>query len=813
MKISVNWLREYISLPVIDKLVDQLPMVGLEVDTVETVGLAPLDKVVVGEIKSSKQHPNADRLSVCEVDVGGDELAHIVCGAKNYQVGDRVPVALPGAELPGGFKIKRSKLRGEVSEGMMCSARELGLGDDHAGLLILEQRPAIGTPVNEVFAYNDTVLDIEITPNRADCLSHVGIARELAALQREAVTYPETSASPHGPFRAEARHLLRGLTVKAPDNCPHYLAYAIRGVKVGPSPEWLQQRLTAIGLRPINNVVDVTNYVLHELGQPLHAFDAAKIRGDEIIVRQAEDGEKITTLDDRERTLDREMTVIADAERALVVAGVMGSVDAEVDESTTDIVLEVAYFAAANVRRTSRRLGLSTDSSYRFERGVDPRGLEYAALRAIDLILETAGGELAGPPLEEGEAPFIEREIRITGDYVRARLGFDVTDDAIAEIWEALDFDVVRHEDVDPYWLVRIPSYRNDIDRRIDLVEEFLRIYGTTRIPDAPVEARGLAGEDDPLTTFTRAATDYLVGQHFHECIHYTMRSADELRDWYSNAAADLLGLANPLVSDQSHLRASVLPGLLDALQLNVSRRNHPWRLFETGHSFREHHGAIIEVLCVGFVVVTERQGETWRQRVPEDFYQVANWVTHLLAKAGITVSADDFAPLNNDDPWQSGHAASVGSMDAGFQAKFGLLNLVMTRAWDIPGPVQAGVLYLSLDKVREARKPRRWEPFSPYPPVARDLALLVPTETPAGQVRREVESVARAQLGEGMTVEAVVPFDVYTGEGLPEGKKSLAFNLVYRAPDRTLTDEAVNAAFTKIAPILAQEHGYQLRG
>jgi len=813
MKISQNWLSNYIDLSgkTTDQISHALTMIGFEVEGVESTGLAPMDHLVVGEILSFTQHPNADRLSVCQVQVDANAPRTIVCGAKNFKAGDRVIVALPGAVLPGDFQIKKSKLRGVMSEGMMCSLRELGIGEDHSGIAILEDRPAIGTPVNEVFGAGDTVYDLEITPNRPDALSHIGIARELAAWFRLDMRYPEVQANlAAGP----GTHLIDSVVSMTPENCPHYRGYSIRGVTIGESPAWLKERLQSIGLRPINNVVDITNFVLHETGQPLHAFDAAKIKGPRIIVRAAHAGEKIITLDEKERTLDSGMTVIADAERALVVAGVMGSIDAEVDATTRDIFLEAAWFNPSNIRRTSRSLALSTDSSYRFERGVDPKGAEFAALRCIDLILELAGGELLGPPLVAGEPPLVDREVLLNTQFVRDRIGFHIDDAEIVAILEALELSVSETATTNGGrdLTVAIPSFRLDLYRPIDLVEEVLRIYGSDRIPQGEVKAPGLISEDNPVTSFVRAASARLVGAGFNEVMHYSLRSEKELRDWYGHVSADTLRLANPLASDASHLRTSVLPGLLDCVALNQARHNQPRRLFEVGRVFRENGGRLHEMVSVGFVLLHPESGE-WLQRQKPDYYTVARITQDILGAAGIRFAPDRFEPIAHENPWQEGHAAKLGAFAMGFEAKFGLLNLAMTRDWDITGPVYAGVVYLTPELLHRPRKRARYQPFSAFPPSHRDLAVVVPLATPAGKVRAEVEKIASAATGKEFNLESVRIFDVYTGTGVPEGHKSIALNLVFRSDARTLQDAEVAAAFEAIRAAVSKHPGLQVRG
>lgn len=799
--------------PSADEIVAALPKIGFEVDDVEFQGVPPLEKVVVGEVLSREQHPNADRLGVCMVDTGDGNHRQIVCGATNFKVGDRVPVALPGAVLPGNFKIKASKLRGVESKGMMCSAKEIGMGSDHAGLYILDSKPDLGTPINDVLTDNDTVIELEITPDRADALCHMGIARELAGFFGCTLIYPQTQVSPGSPFRQDAESLLESVQVEDERFCPHYRAYSIRNVKVGESPSWLKQSLTAIGLRPVNNVVDVTNYVLHEIGHPMHAFDAAKIRGRKIIVRSASEGEKITTLDGKERKLAGGMGVIADAERALVVAGVMGSLDAEVDEGTTDVVLEVALFSPVRIRRASRGLGISSDSSYRYERGVDPRGAEYAAMRAIDLIREVAGGEVTGPPEVSGEEPLFEREIAVSPDWVESRLGFSIDRAAMRQRLERLEMNVQHEESPGrDRWTVSIPSFRFDLERPIDLVEEVLRVHGTEDIPAAAVVAPALDREDDPLATVVRKANRQLVADGFAECMHYTLRSQEELARWSSLANADGLALDNPLSADQSHLRTSLLFGLLDALKLNRSRFNEPRRLFETGRVFREKDGALYELLSVAFVEVRDPQPEAWQPLSPPDFYTVKGRVEELLRLAGIDSASLDWKTMRGRNAWQDQQSAQVGEYVNGFEARCGLVSLALLKAWDIDGQVLAGTLFFLPDFLRQKKPRLRYQPFSGYPPVHRDLALLVEQTTPAETVRREVKRLGQNIEGGSFALEAVRVFDLYEGEGLPEGKKSLGLSLVYRAQDRTLTDDEVNGAFNDLQKNLADDTPYLVR-
>ena len=732
----------------------------------------------------------------------------IVCGAHNCDAGNFVPVALPGAVLPGDFKIKQSKIRGQASDGMLCSPDELGLGGEHAGLLLLSGQPPIGQPINDTLPGGDTVFDIEITPNRPDALSQMGIARELAAWFRKPVKFPEIKFNnqTHG----ERPDILSGIRVESPEDCPLYVGIAVAGVKVGPSPAWMQERLTAVGLRPINNLVDVGNYVMLELGQPLHVFDAKKIGGRQIVVRRAADGEKLTTLDGKERPLNSRMLVIADESKPIVIAGIMGGASAEVDATTTDIVLEAAYFRPQSIRWTSKRLGLSSDSAYRFERGVDPHGTLEAARRAIDLILETAGGTVVGPSFQVGGDRPWQREIKVTPAFIRERFGFDVPDDSIRDALRALNLAIVGESETaaGPEWTVDIPSYRGDLDRPIDLVEEVLRIHGTDKVPPAPCVGPALVdGDDDAIAVFNRKATDYLVGQHFHEVVNYTLRSQKELSTWVSDSSATELALANPFVNDQSHLRPTLVLGLLDSLKLNQSRGNSVSRLCETGRVFTEHNGTVHECVGVAFLICENEKDRAWLPRAQPDFYTVKRHMEILAGEAGITFAAQELKPITGAFwGWQSGQSATVGELKDGWTARFGLLNLAMVRAAGIEGKVWAGMLAILPEKLTAASGHRRYQPFSLMPAALRDLALVVDAARHAGDVRQQLLAVARAAASTTFAVESVEVFDVYTGAGLPEGKKSLAFSLSFRSQERTLTDDEVNAVFQKIQKDIAAD-------
>jgi phenylalanyl-tRNA synthetase beta chain len=817
MKISYNWLKNYINLDPVEHspevLQEVLPLLGFDIEEIEKLGPPQLNNVVVGQVLEFAQHPDADRLRCCKVSTGNEGEVHdIVCGAKNFVQGDKVMVALPGAVLPGNFKIKASKLRGQPSAGMMCSSKELQVGQDHDGIMILGEDTALGTPVNDLYSDGDTVLNLEITPNRVDVLSHIGVARELSARFGLAVKYPEVKAGTESASSGEP--LISGVEVSATDVCPHYTATCIKGVKVGPSPKWLKDAIEATGQRSINNVVDVTNYVLHETCQPLHAFDAAKIKGDKLVVRMAAEGEKLTTLDEKERTLTADMAVIADAERALVVAGVMGSLDAEVEESTTDIVLEAAYFNPSSVRATARKLTLSTDSSYRFERGVDPQGVEYAALRAIDLILEVAGGTVDGPMIVEGQFVETISEVEIKPDNIRKFIGFDVSDAEVQQALESLEMSVSVHSESDgsKRWEVSIPSFRGDLQRDVDLIEEFVRIYGTDQIPESSVTARGISTEDHRIYAVNDAVADYLTGQNFDEAYLYSLRDPDETKFFFGEEGFKVLALDNPLQSDQSHLRPSLIPGLLDVLKLNSARGTGATRFFERGHVYREVKGEMVELISIGFVILADQVSREWRQREVADFYTARTIAGNVLDLAGTAASKLSFKPIECK-LWQGGQSASAGEFaKMGFECTAGLINVATLKdRWDITQPVIAGSILMTPKFFERKAKRGRHTGVSNQPASAKDLALIVDQAVLAGQVQSDVAKFAK-KATQGFNCESVRVFDVYEGEGLPEGKKSLAVSMSFRAAERTLKDKEVNTAFESIQKLITEKTDFQIR-
>ena len=808
MKISLDWLSQYVDLPdPAEELIDVLPMLGIEVEEGDEGPSVSLDQVVVGKVLEKNQHPEADRLSVCSVEVGAEAPAQIVCGATNFKPGDRVPVALPGAKLPGGFKIKKSKLRGVASEGMMCSAKELELGEDDAGLFILSGEPEIGRKITDVVS-KSTTLELEITANRGDCLSHLGVAREVSAYYQTPTRFPTVKDSAKPTDTATGNSLLSSLDIQS-SQCPYYTAWSVKGVKIAPSPNWLIERIESIGLRPINNVVDITNFVLHETGQPLHAFDLKKIAGSTLVVREAKEGEKITTLDDQERALSTNMMVIADAEKPLVVAGIMGSVDAEVDDSTTEIVLESAWFHPGSVRTTARTLGLHTDSSQRFSRDVDPAGVEFAARRAIDLIAEIAGGSASSEFISVGEPPRTSRTIEIETAYVEERCGFEVSTEDLTASWKRLGFEV---EGTSPI-RVTVPSYRSEVDRPIDLVEEFLRIRGTSDLQGSKFLSPSLIRDNEPAYDLCDRAVDNLIGQGYQEACNYSLRSSDELRSWFPEINQEDLALGNPLTADHTHIRASLLPGLVEVLAHNQKNLNDLNHLFEIGRVFQPGPRGNTELISIAWVNTQANSRKNWKEEESSDFFSLKNSLERLLHAVGLNLPKGLWQSTEGQLPWQSGYAATLGDVHRNkLGIGLGTLSLNLTKKYDLKGAVLAVEILIDPVLLAKQKKPNPFSSFSTFPPAIKDLSLVVEKTEPAETVREKVQEIIHQTIADGISLDPVTIFDVFSGKGLSEGKKSIAFSLRIRASDRTLGEKEVNHTFEKILEAIGSKTPYELR-
>ena len=778
MKVSLSWLKEFVPYdgsP--DALVELLTRAGLEVAAVETRG-ADFPHVVVGQILESNPHPNADRLSVCRVDDGSGTPRQIVCGAKNYRVGDKVPLALPGAVLPGDFRIKVGKLRGVESEGMMCSAKELRLAEEAQGLLILPPDTKVGAPIAEVFP-PETVFDIEITSNRPDWLSHVGLAREVAANAGLSVDLPAINPGASREDSAVAR-------IEDAAGCPFYSVRRITGVKVGPSPDWLARRLEAIGLRSINNVVDITNYVMLELGQPLHAFDAAKVRGG-IVVRRAAAGETFLALDGKRYVLRASDLVIADAGRALAIAGVMGGEDSGVTQGTTDILLESAYFDAPGVRATARGLDLSSDSSYRFERGVNPAGVLPAAERAARLIAELAGGTVEETSVTAGALPPVEWTVSLRYERVRRLLGLDLANEEIDAPLARLGLEKLSGDAATSAW--RIPGWRGDLTREVDLIEEVIRLVGIENVRGATAAAPSPASAADAAYDAALAVRRQLAGLGFSEARTSTLVARP--------TGEEFLAVRNPLGEEQSALRPSLLGGLLAALRRNVNHGADSVRLFEVGRVFSPT--AEEEIPVVGFVATGPKGPRTWRDaEAPElDFFDLRGVIESLAPEVRFAKVEDVRFGLALE--------VRVGDFVAGVA---GQLRPGDARALDARHAVVAAELRLDALQVA-ALAPRAFVPPAKFPAVTRDVAAVLPRALAWAEVSAVLAEAREALLA------AVEPFDIFTddtGVKLPADRKSLAFSLTFRCAERTLTTEEVNAACDRLKGRLRERLGVEFR-
>ncbi len=793
MKVSLNWLREYVDFSGDAKaLAELLTMAGVEVEGIETRGVA-IEKVVVAQILESTQHPNADRLSVCRVDDGSGEARQIVCGAKNYKVNDKVPLAQPGAVLPGDFKIKVGKLRGVESQGMLCSAKELNLAEDADGLLILPETAKVGAPLSELYP-GDTILDLEITPNRPDLLSHIGIAREVAALTggKLKVQLPKGQTKFDGTVQVNA------------DECPFYTARKITGVKVGPSPEWLRQRLEAVGLRSINNIVDITNYVMFEVGQPLHAFDADKLQGD-LNVRLGEEGEQFLALDGRTYTLTGRRLVIADANRAVALAGVMGGEDSGVTESTTTVWLESAYFLPSCIRRTSRLLGLFSDSSYRFERDVNPAGILVASQRAAELIREVAGGEIgelrAGFAAnaqfgfdEEAAANGVEygSTIPLRSDRVQEVLGVHIPDEKIDEILTTFGL-----RKVEGGW--QEPSYRPDLTREVDLIEEIARVIGLDQIPAMDIAYFSPSTESDRAYDRRMSLRRAFVAQGLHEARTLTLVSEKLPGIAATHTNTDhLLRVKNPMNEDQVVLRPSLLPGLLRAVTHNVRGGVRSIRLFEVGRVFSSQ--APEEFAHAAFVLSGPIASATWRtQQVREaDIFDVKGVLERVLGSS-VEFRKDEnpAVALSLQVIWQGkviGYAGQLWPAEA--------------RELDASAPVVFAEVDLVAMLSGES-KILRYREIPRFPAVTRDIAMIAPLNLPHSDI-----ATALAGANEPLLANVEL-FDIFTdpsGQKVPADKKSLAYSLTYRSSERTLTADEVNAAHSRLKERLTSGLGVQLR-
>jgi len=783
MKVSLNWLKELVEIPAdVAALSELLTKAGVEVEGIETHGCT-IEKVVVAQVLESVQHPNADRLSVCKVADGGALPRQIVCGAKNYKVGDKVPLALPGAVMPGDFKIKVGKLRGVESEGMMCSAKELGLAEDADGLLILPADSVVGTPITELFPA-ETVLDVEVTPNRPDLLCHVGMAREIATLLGKPLTLPEAIRATTGTQSEPTADI----TLEAVDACPFYSARRIRGVKVGPSPAWLRGKLESIGIRSINNIVDVTNYVMLELGQPLHAFDLAKLSGG-IRVRRAAEGEAFLALDGKTYSLAPRHLMIADQQRAVAIAGVMGGEDSGVTEASVDILLESAYFTPGGIRRTSRELGLSSDASYRYERGIDLAGVLPASARAVQLILEVAGGEAEPVAGAAGSSVVAEPTVPFRLERCHAVLGAPVAAETVDRILTG--FGLTKAENG---W--KIPSFRSDLTREIDLIEEIARVIGIEAVPareQTRFTASTLADKrhDQAMRLRRRLSAP---GLGFHEARSLTLISE---KASLSFPVGEVRRVRNPLNEDQVILRPSLIPGLLESLTRNLRAGVRDLRLFEVGRIFRVD--AREERTALALLLSGTAAPASWRDPKPRvaDFFELKG-VLAALNLDGVTFEATTHPALALAVEHRRGDAV-VGL--AG--------QLLPARARELDATAPVFVAEIDLDLFDAAPATGRFVELPKFPAVTRDIAMIAA----AGVAHGKIEAVLRS-ANEPLLVNVEL-FDVFTdptGQRIPVDQKSVAYALTYRSSGRTLTADEVAQTHNRLKERLKSELAVSFR-
>lgn len=798
MRTPLSWLTDYIELTETPRqIADRLTFSGTEVEGIETIG-SDFAGFVVGEVRAVERHPNADKLSVCKVFDGNQEL-QVVCGAPNVTAGGKYPFAPIGVTIPnGGFTIKKAKLRGVESSGMLCAADELGLSTDHTGLLVLDPTWAAGTPLAAVLGPPETVFELEITPNRPDCISLLGIARELGAVYGKPLKVPSCTLQVAGSETAVS------VSVEDSAGCPRYTARLLENVTIGPAPDWMRKRLELAGIRAINNVVDITNYVMLECGQPLHAFDRDLLQEGRIVVRRARAGEKMATLDGQDRELDPTMLVIADAARPVALAGVMGGAGSEIRDTTRTVLLESASFRPGDIRATARKVGLSTESSYRFERGVDPELADWASRRAADLMVKYAGATLMPGVTDVYPAPVQPRTLTCRFDYVRDVTGVAASDADIQGVFERLQLGVksagagVLH--------VTIPSFRRDLEREIDLVEEFARVHGLDQVPNPAPRAIMDSGSGNAEVRARRQLRDALAGLGLSEILNYSLVSEALLDLFDTHDHPRRVAIPRPLSADQSVLRPSLVPQLVETLGRNRARQTAEAALCEIGRVFqRDAQGQVVEHdrLAIGLMGPVGRGDFAKRQAVEpvEAFQWLKGMVEQLCAALRVTGIKTQPASV----PYaEAGSAVEV--LINGKPA--GTLSVVARRVrkeWRLFDPV--AVAELSVPALTgQALDLRGFKDLPAHPAVERDVAMIV------GDAVRHEDIVACIRKAAPLELERVVLFDVYSGTAIGPGRRSVAYSLTYRAADRTLTDEDANGFHDQVKAALRNVLSAEIR-
>ncbi|MCL6610569.1 MAG: phenylalanine--tRNA ligase subunit beta [Peptococcaceae bacterium] len=806
MRVSLKWLREYVDITVPpQELAERLTLAGLAVEGVERPGEG-IEKVYTGRILSIEPHPNADKLSICRVTLGSGEDFQIVTGAANVRAGHVVPVALEGARLAGGLVIRKARLRGVESRGMLCSGQELGLDtsvmppDQAHGIMLLDPDLPLGMDIKEAIGLDDVILDLDLTPNRGDCMSMLGVAREVAVLLGQKLNLPETPVAGAGPG---IEGLVR-IDIEDPDLCGRYVARLFRNVKIGPSPSWMRERLRAAGIRPISNIVDITNYVMLEMGQPLHAFDYDTLKDGHIIVRRARRGEVLVSLDGNERKLAEDMLVIADPGGPVAVAGVMGGLATEVTENTATVLLESAHFNPVSIRRTSRALGLRSESSSRFEKGVDITGCRRAADRAARLLLDMAAGEAAPGAVDNYPGHASPRTVILRPERVEHVLGVAVPRGEVTGILAGLEFQVA---DSGGDLLVTVPGHRVDVSLEEDLIEEVARIYGYNRIPYTLPYGASTRGVRTSRQSLEVEVKDCLVALGLHEVVTYSFTSpsfTDRTLLPQDSPLRSLIRLQNPLSEEQSVMRTMILPGLLEVLSRNASRRVTDLAIFELGRVFLPSRTGPLPVEKP--VLAAAAMGMSpagWnRPGQPYDFYYLKGVLETLFDRVSLAEYTLERETQNS--LFHPGKAARVtaGDWEIGV---VGEIHPDILENYDLPhSAVAMEIDFRVLADL--AGRPRKYRPLPRFPGVERDLALVVRKDVPA----RDIIGVIR-KFG-GRHLREVRLFDVYRGKQVKEGCQSMAFSLSFRADDRTLTDQEVSEQLAAVARALAGEFGAELR-
>ncbi len=800
MKFTVKWLKKYVDFDIpVDELADRLTMLGLEVDAVTPL-YESLNAIRVARVITVSKHPGADKLSLCDVQVGSEQK-RVVCGAPNVKEGMLTAIALPGVTMPEGFKIKKSKLRGEVSEGMLCSEKELGLNDSHAGIIELPDTCKDGESLTSALELSDYMIEIDLTPNRPDCTSVIGIAREVAGFTGAKLVLPEPASletTDDPPFSVE---------VVDTEACPRYAARLLKNVKIGPSPEWLQNLLNAVGLRSINNIVDVTNFVMLECGQPLHAFDFKKLAGGKIVVRKANDGEKITTLDDVDRRLDSDMLVICDAEKPAAVAGVMGGKYSEVDEQTTDVLLESAYFNPVCIRRTARNLKLPTDASYRFERGIDPMGAIYALARATELIIEASGAEINGGLVDCKVAIPAPTPVKLRVARTSQLLGDNFSAEDIITFLNGIDIKVDK---IDGDTLsVLPPSFRVDLEREIDLVEEVARLKGYNEISTSMPKVPMTFSQQDEGRVMRRKLAAIMISMGYSETINYSfsdLNNFDKLALPPDDSLRRHVAILNPLTEEQGIMRTMLIPGLLENARHNLNRQNNDFGIFELGKVFLPVDGqeqpCEVSKLSAVFSGLRHAGSPVHYGVENVDLYDVKGCAEVILSELRLT------AEFKLDTPCpayaQNGQFIDIiiNGKSVGHLGKFNKSNMLEFG-------IKQDIFFLDMEVdalLKTKAQDINFQPISRFPSVKWDLAVIVSNEVGAGEIVQAIED------GGFKFLKKVDIFDVYSGKPIPKGSKSVALSITYHSEKATLSDKAVSKVHKKVINFVLKKFSGQLR-